>query len=193
MYLQCEKETALHIILCFNNLIILDCSRFWLCGPDGETCLNECAHCGGPTNPVLCEDQWALTFDPSIQYPDGPVCNWPIELDCGETVSCDVAKPEFECCENQDCCACPGHCYCAFNSDESASQCVIETPCDCQSNTDCSGFDGVCNVPPPHDESSCSYCEDHECKPGKYFAFPPFFGYLKKNSYRVIFMEDHIP
>jgi len=143
-----------------------NCSRFWLCGPEGETCLNECAHCGGPNNPVLCGDQWALTFDPSFQYPLGPVCNWPVELDCGETLVCDVAKPEYECCENQDCCACPGHCYCAFNSDESASQCVQESPCDCTSNSECAGFDGVCNVPPPHDLSSCSYCEDHECKPG---------------------------
>ena len=59
----------------------LDCSRFWECGPDYESCLFECAHCGGSSNP-LCNDQQALSFDPSYNYPVGPVCDWPKNIDC---------------------------------------------------------------------------------------------------------------
>ena len=49
-----------------------DCSRFWECGPAGESCLVECANCcpDGPESGnciQLCEGkqgyQWALTFD----------------------------------------------------------------------------------------------------------------------------------
>jgi len=141
-----------------------NCSRFWECGPAGETCLVECPHCGGPSN-SQCEDRWALTFDPSKQYPVGPVCVWPVDLDCGGSLVCDINKPEYECCANDDCCPCPGTCYCAFNDDESSSKCVQEKPCTCENNSDCLNFDGTCNVPPPHD-NSCTYCEANECKPG---------------------------
>ena len=49
-----------------------DCSRFWECGPAGESCLFECANCchDGPESGNCnwqCEGkqgyQWALTFD----------------------------------------------------------------------------------------------------------------------------------
>ena len=49
-----------------------DCSRFWECGPAGESCLVECARCpclGLPEDNCdwQCEGengyQWALTFD----------------------------------------------------------------------------------------------------------------------------------
>merc|ERR1712098_689656 len=49
-----------------------NCSRYWECGFQGYTCLLECALCGGPSN-TMCDGQWSLTFDPSFQYPIGPV------------------------------------------------------------------------------------------------------------------------
>ena len=30
----------------------------------------------------MCNDQWALTFDESYQFPYGPVCDWPSNIDC---------------------------------------------------------------------------------------------------------------
>ena len=134
----------------------LDCSRFWVCGPEGETCLVECAHCGGPTN-SLCNDQWALTFDTSYQYPLGPVCDWPSNIECG--VVCD---PEVnECCHNDDCDKCPDG-YCALDF-----HCIYDGVCECEQDSDCDNFDVVCNVPAPHDESSCAFCDGGECVGGK--------------------------
>ena len=70
---------------------VLDCSRFWECGPAGETCLFECAACQTEMNSnPLCNGQWALTFDMRFQYPVGPVCDWPSAIDCtpGHKCSC---------------------------------------------------------------------------------------------------------
>ena len=57
-----------------------DCSRFWSCGPSMETCLFECERCWD--NPMWCNGQWAKTFDPKFQGIYGPVCEWPVHLDC---------------------------------------------------------------------------------------------------------------
>ena len=60
-----------------------DCSRYWECGPEGETCLMECAMCQREIGEVeMCEDRWALTFDVSYQFPIGPVCDWPANVEC---------------------------------------------------------------------------------------------------------------
>merc|ERR1712126_386873 len=130
-----------------------NCSRFWECGPGGETCLFECASCGGPSNP-MCHGQWALTFDPSYQYPNGPVCDWPSNIDCG--VDCDhINKPdEFECCLNEHCDQCDGG-YCSL-----FFQCVYPGPCECKQDSDCNNWDGTCNVPAPHDPDNCAYCSE---------------------------------
>ena len=40
----------------------------------------ECAHC--PEDEVMCRNQQALSFDMRYQYPDGPVCDWPSNVDC---------------------------------------------------------------------------------------------------------------
>ena len=62
---------------------LADCSRFWECGPAGETCLFECAACQTEMNSnPLCDGQWALTFDVRFQYPVGPVCDWPSTINC---------------------------------------------------------------------------------------------------------------
>ena len=60
-----------------------DCSRFWECGPDYEACLFECAHCG--VEVAGCQGQEALSFDPRYNYPVGPVCDWPSNIDCTNT------------------------------------------------------------------------------------------------------------
>jgi len=99
-----------------------NCSRYWECGPQGYTCLLECALCGGPSN-SMCDGQWSLTFDPSFQYPIGPVCVWPVDLDCGESLVCDNDLPEYECCHNDDC---DFNGYCAFNEDETQTKCIYE-------------------------------------------------------------------
>ena len=44
----------------------------------------------------MCDGQWSLTFDPYIVYPVAPVCDWPINLDCGETlVGVQCCKEDF--------------------------------------------------------------------------------------------------
>jgi len=133
-----------------------NCSRFWECGPPDqqgryETCLFECAPCGGPSN-QQCNGQWALTFDPSFQYPVGPVCDWPSNIECGTV--CDTDLPAYECCENADCNQCDGG-YCSL-----MFQCVYPGPCECTLDSDCTNYDGVCNVPAPHDPDNCAYCAE---------------------------------
>ena len=66
---------------------ILDCSRFWECSfgfgcEDERPCMWECGSCGGPSGPEMCNGQWALSFDPQYQYPVGPACDWPVNVDC---------------------------------------------------------------------------------------------------------------
>ena len=56
---------------------LIDCSRFWECYA-GEACLIECANCQHELGENdLCNGRWALTFDVTYQYPEGPVCDWP--------------------------------------------------------------------------------------------------------------------
>ena len=63
--------------------VCLDCSRYWECGPAGETCLWDCAPCQHAIGEnELCAGSWALYFDVQYQYPVGPVCDWPSNVDC---------------------------------------------------------------------------------------------------------------
>jgi hypothetical protein len=143
-------------------LLLLDCSRFWECGPNFETCLFECAHCGDQSNQQCHyhEDNNympALAFDVTKQFPDGPVCNWPSDT----TVRCySECPPNAECCENSACSKCPGG---TCNLDWTCSY-----PADCcNSDSDCSHSDGVCNVPAPHTPDNCAYCDNGQCAGGK--------------------------
>ena len=70
---------------------IVDCSRFWECGPEGSTKLFECQAC--PENNPLCRNQATLFFDQAIQYPYGPVCDWPSNVDCGYDEVTTTAQP----------------------------------------------------------------------------------------------------
>ena len=74
-----------------------------------------CSSVNPPENP-MCQNnegdnQWALTFDPSYQYPDGPVCDWPSTLAC----HCDLTTdPDKECCLDTDCPPQPDGCPDSF-------------------------------------------------------------------------------
>ena len=157
-----EHSSSELLKLLFQNLTshlspFSDCSRFWECGPDGETCLFECASCQSElgSNP-LCEGQWALTFDVRFQYPVGPVCNWP------STINCTLGCPEdAECCNNLDCNKCSsGYCNLDWT-------CSYDPPCECSSDAECENYEGVCNVPAPHHPESCSFCLDGQCRGGE--------------------------
>ena len=136
----------------------LDCSRFWECGPDGETCLFECAACGRD-NP-MCNGQWALSFDVRYQFPLGPVCDWPSTINCTNG-GCEDHVPRPECCSDEECAnGCPGS-HCSHNF-----QCIYNEHCECTLDADCDHFDEVCNLPPPHTPENCAYCVDAQCKGG---------------------------
>ena len=142
-----------------SNHFFLDCSRFWECGPAGETCLFECAPCGRD-NP-MCNGQWALSFDVRFQYPVGPTCDWPSTINCTNG-GCEDKEPRPECCSDEECNnGCPAS-HCSHNF-----QCIYDEHCDCTLDTDCDTYDGICNIPPPHTNDTCAYCSDGQCKGGK--------------------------
>ena len=68
-----------------------DCSRFWVCEPDLSACLFECAKASATE---------ALYFDVRYQYPVGPVCDWPSEIDCYMPDECLVDE---DCLDNEYC------------------------------------------------------------------------------------------
>jgi len=167
-----------------------NCSRFWECGPDGETCLVECAHCGDESNQQCHyhEDNHympALAFDVTKQFPDGPVCNWPSDTTLRCHSNCTIND---ECCHNDACNKCPnGHCNldwtCSYpdncctsdsdcnDSDKCPGTCNLDGTCSypddcCTSNSDCLHFDGMCNVPAPHLPDNCAYCNNGKCLGG---------------------------
>jgi len=139
-----------------------NCSRFWECEPDGNICLFECASCAPWPNVTPECPSHALFFDRSIQYPFGPVCNWPAIIDCTNivnncTLPCQLPDDDFkcqpECCQDADCPE--GKPLC--NGD---GACVIG----CRENEDCMNWDGMC--------PDCQWCDIDgnedigKCKPG---------------------------
>jgi len=135
-----------------------NCSRFWECSPQGP-CLFECAPC--PADSGLCLGQEALSFDCRFQGEDGPVCDWPVNIECvysspkptesttpttstttTSTTSTSTTTPDLGCQSDDDC--------------EASEWC------------DTSGVIGVCK-PGCRDDSgctatSCSTCVDHVCQ-----------------------------
>ena len=125
-----------------------------------DVCLFECPSCvinsGCPTG--------ALYFDESIQYPNGPVCNWPYEIDCENkpnNATCPLPCQHFdenficqpECCQDADCPA-------------DTPLCNTEGICKdgCRDDQDCDNWNGMC--------PGCQWCdkpsnvEIGQCKPG---------------------------
>jgi len=141
-----------------------NCSRFWECGPENEICLFECAPCGKDENPDLCKGQWALSFDYNIQFPDGPVCNWPSIIDCDNTPGeCDCL--DWQTCVNGKCipqCQEDNHCPNGYECDD-CGWCVPLSGC--QADQDCKYE--LCD-PPKNPHTTCEYCnvESGDCRPG---------------------------
>eukprot|EP00090_Calanus_glacialis_P038285 TRINITY_DN6687_c0_g1_i1.p1 TRINITY_DN6687_c0_g1~~TRINITY_DN6687_c0_g1_i1.p1 ORF type:complete len:690 (-),score=119.86 TRINITY_DN6687_c0_g1_i1:89-2158(-) len=155
-----------------------NCSRFWECGPVVETCLFECAGCQSEIGAdSACNDQWALTFDPSYQYPEGPICNWPFTIECNNGKRCTVGD-DTSCNHNDLCgeCVAPGYCEyhpCCQEDDDcslnACGTCVVNDgglyTCvypDCCTSDDCTeGCNGVCNVDGECDYDGC--CDNSDC------------------------------
>jgi len=64
-----------------------NCSRFWECGPQGA-CLFSCAPCG-----MECGNYDGLVFDCRYQYPEGPVCDFPDNVNCTNGYSTNSKYP----------------------------------------------------------------------------------------------------
>jgi len=151
-----------------------NCSRFWECGPSYETCLFECAHCG--VEIAGCQGQEALSFDPQYQYPVGPVCDWPSNINCTNTGGCisnddcpsdmcDEPWPYNTCtwCDTQ-----PEHGVCTPGCPDD-SKCPVNKPicgasgqphrCGCNDDSDCKTgdkcSDNECVTPDCTDNTDC--------------------------------------
>merc|ERR1719369_1100800 len=133
---------------------LYNCSRFWECETNYRACLFECAPCP----PNMCPED-ALFFNPAVQYPDGPVCDWPSNIDCTNRpvrpLSCPLPCQQHdpvtytcspECCNDGDC----------PNERPLCNQDVDGGTCQdgCRVPADCENFDGIC--------PACQWCD----KPG---------------------------
>jgi len=126
-----------------------DCSKFWECGPAGETCLFHCAPCGD-----LCPEWNGLSFDCRYQYPLGPVCDYPDNVNCSNHIpcpACDTCAFDWQICDEGTNCVCSPECR--------------EDP-DCADDQYCDP-DGVCQLGCRSSEgctaTTCSECLDHQC------------------------------
>jgi len=140
---------------------VYNCSRFWVCKPDLTDCLFECAPMVGGS----------LYFDVSIQYPDGPVCNYPSVIDCENkpyTCQCEVWQ---DCIDGYLCtpdCKLDTHCnddeYCDY-PDGGEGICWKG----CRNNSTCEGcgtcVNHLCDTPECCTNSDCPVgnCVDNFC------------------------------
>jgi len=134
----------------YYHLHEYNCSRFWECSPEGP-CLNECAPC------ATCSPYDGLVFDCRYEFPEGPVCDWPDNVNCTNHYPCTedgdctgtwCSTCVAEVCVDPECCAdmdCPPGQICldgACKPDDCTGECC--------SNSDCSG-------------TACSTCENNAC------------------------------
>jgi len=140
-----------------------NCSRFWECGPELETCLFECASCGKPD--PMCNDQWALTFDESYQFPYGPVCDWPSNIDCtNKPGTCECESWQTDCVNGKCMPQCIEDAHCPDGYE--CSDCGwCEATFECNNDSDCRS--DMCD-PPNNPHTTCEYCDPnlHTCQPG---------------------------
>jgi len=142
---------------------VFNCSRFWVCQPDLSDCLHECARA---------DENGALYFDVTYQYPEGPVCDWPANIDCdNKSPDCGECEVWQECVEdgtNYICtpdCKIDPHCkddeYCDF-PEGGDGKCQKG----CRNNEVCGKNVQPCGKCVNHvcDEPLC--CTDADC-PGK--------------------------
>merc|ERR1719228_2522794 len=140
-----------------------NCSQFWQCAPVGDICLFECAPCA-----TGCPSTGALYFNPNLQWPYGPACDWPSNVECtNEWERSTTAPPacplpcqtwqngacQPECCDDEDCPDDKPLC-------NAGGSCQIG----CREHQDCQDWNGEC--------PSCQWCdkpgnvEIGQCKPG---------------------------
>ncbi|XP_023348280.1 protein psiQ isoform X2 [Eurytemora carolleeae] len=157
-YVDAVTKEPVFIVHAFN------CSRFWVCEPDQAACLFECAKAS---------EDGALYFDVRIQYPEGPVCDWPAVIDC-------EMGDEPECLKDEDCleteyCADDSKCKVGCRDDSTCVPCgeckshVCTTPeccsdADCEDNEYCSA-EQICEFGCNQDDDcvDCATCDNHKC------------------------------
>jgi len=141
-----------------------DCSKFWECGPELETCLFQCAPCG---DSPLCinpygQKQEYLSFNYTIQYPDGPVCDWPANIDCSNKPGdCDCLP--WQTCVGGKCTPqCEENSHCPDGYDCDCKWCIGHM---CADNSECK--QNMCD-PPNNPHTTCEFCNDvsGDCTPG---------------------------
>jgi len=141
-----------------------DCSKFWECGPELETCLFQCPLCG---DSPLCinpygQKQKYLSYNYTIPYPDGPVCDWPANIDCSnKPANCDCLP--WQTCVGGLCTPqCTENSHCPDGYDCDCNWCVGHK---CVDNSECK--DNMCD-PPNNPHTTCEFCNDvsGECTPG---------------------------
>ena len=136
----------------------------------------ECANCQHEENGnAQCEGRWALVFDVGYQYPEGPVCDWPGNVDCSRDV-CNEMDPRPECCQDSDCQSICSDAFCSTNfncvhpdtcSGETTTEQITFTynpideclPYDGSVVPDCSKYVGPLNPWPYYVEHSSSKLE----------------------------------
>ena len=109
-----------------------------MCEPDLSPCLFECAKANEDT---------ALYFDVRYQYPVGPVCDWPSEIDC-------INEPPPFCVVDEDCqdneyCDQSGNCVIGCRNNAVCGECgeCIDHLCkepECCNDSDCQVIDFFC-------------------------------------------------
>merc|ERR1719348_611684 len=133
----------------YYHLHEYDCSKFWECGPAGETCLFHCAPCGD-----LCPGYNGLSFDCRYQFPMGPVCDFPINVDCENHIpcpSCDDCPHDWQICDESTGCKC-------------TPECQVDPDCPTDQYCDSEGVcqDG-CRAAENCLATACSDCINHQC------------------------------
>lgn len=139
-FLQNDKTSYFHVHE-------YNCSRFWECGPQGA-CLFSCAPCG-----IECGNYDGLVFDCRWQYPLGPVCDFPDNVNCTNGYSTSTKYPpvpttttttttEDPGCHTDD--DCPSDQWCDTSVDPG------ECKPGCRTSNDCTAM-------------SCSECVNHQC------------------------------
>jgi len=160
---------------------IYNCSRFWVCQPDLTDCLHECAPMG---------DGGALYFDVRDQYPIGPTCNWPEQINCTmKDEDCSICHPWQKCilpgpictpdckidthCQDDEYCdfkeGGEGNCHKGCRTGSTCDPCgdCVDHKCpdlECCTNEDCHGLQCV--------DGRCKCVEDDDCESNEYCDKP---------------------
>jgi len=140
---------------------VFNCSRFWVCQPDLTDCLHECARA---------DENSALYFDVRYQYPYGPVCDWPTNIDCiNRPIECGQCEVWQDCVELENGYICTPDChidphcnddeYCDY-PDGGEGNCHIG----CRNNSTCGVNSKPCGTCTNHICQEPECCTDEDCQ-----------------------------